>query len=171
MVCIYIHLFRCPDMLGCRRLSFFTLVCLISILFLIEYPIKGLVKLSLCINGFLGQGQSVFLNWILSNFRQKLKSQNTFLSLVNLLGRVVSRFSSGLGYQMPIRPQGEFRKTRTHSKARNGCHVLIFFGSERDNFIGIRARFSKLSCHFSESSGYRWYCVLVQFIFESNIHL
>ena len=32
-------------------------------------------------------------------------------------------------------------ETGSHSRARGGCHVSTLFGSGRDNFIGIRAKF------------------------------
>ena len=50
-----------------------------------------------------------------------------------LYRRVVCRFSNGLGYQMPYGPLIEFRKTGTHSRVRNGCHMSTFLGRGRDN--------------------------------------
>ena len=49
-----------------------------------------------------------------------------FQSLVNLLGRVVYRFSNGLGCLVPCESLDEFSKTGTHLRARGGCHVLTF---------------------------------------------
>ena len=64
-------------------------------------------------------------------------------------------YLNGLGYQMPYGPLIGFQEIVTHSMLRDGCHVSTLFGSGRDNFIGIRAKFSKIFKSFSESSGYR----------------
>ena len=51
-----------------------------------------------------------------------------FQSLVNLIGRVVYRYSNRLGCLVPCESLDEFRETRIHSKAHDGYHVSTFSG-------------------------------------------
>ena len=53
-----------------------------------------------------------------------------FLNFDNLFGGVVYRFSNGLGCHMLCESLDEFWETRTHSRACDGCHVLIFSGRD-----------------------------------------
>ena len=53
------------------------------------------------------------------------------------LGWGFRSFQTGHDIIMPCVFLAEFWETKTHSGTRGGCHVLTF-GSEHDNFIGIR---------------------------------
>ena len=57
-----------------------------------------------------------------------------FQSLVNLIGRVVYRYSNRLGCLMPCESLDGFQETRTHSKIHGGCHVSTLSGLGRDIF-------------------------------------
>ena len=63
-------------------------------------------------------------------FSAKSSVLKYFLNLINLFGGVVNCFSNGLGCYMPCEPLNEFRKTKTHLRVRDGCHMLIFFRIE-----------------------------------------
>ena len=78
------------------------------------------------INCFLRQRVVHVLNGVLPNFRQNPQVSIYFRSLVNLLERVVYRFSNGLGCLVPCESLDGFSKTGTHLRARGGCHVSTF---------------------------------------------
>ena len=76
-----------------------------------------------------------------------------FVKLDNVVGRVVYRFSNGLGCHMPCESLDEFWETEIHSRAHDGCHVSTFSG--RGVTILLVSEPDFLNKFEFESSGYR----------------